>query len=516
MGFEETHNDLFDAGVRDDRFALIAKMDEESLVKVKTPCGPTEQFELKEIIQQGSVFGPLKCSVQIDTIGRDCLIEDEGLYKYKNAVRIPPLAMIDDVLAVTKCGIDSLEVNSLINMKIEAKKLRLSDEKCIFIHVGKSCDTCDNNLKVHEKNMKKKHIGTYLGEIITSDGKLDETVDKRRSKGVGILSQITGIISSVSFGFHYFNISFTLRESMLLNGMLFNCEAWNYITEKQLEILEEVDLMMLRKVMKTNVKTAKESLFLESGCLPIRFVIAKRILMFLWNILKRDKKEMIRKVYEVQKVHGMKDDWAETVRMDILEYDINLSDEIISKMSKNMFKNLVDKAVKQKATEYLNKKAESHSKSQHLMKINLVREKYFESDKFSRSDVELLFSLRTRMIDVRKNFPSKYNNQIGCRLCMVQVEDQKHILKCEKLVARVKIPVDIEYEDIFKSVEKQKEILKVFKELLRTRELLLNTSHQTNDGPDARVHQDHNQEDSVAANNFGITVINDVIINVVK
>ena len=180
-----------------------------------------------------------------------------------------------------------------------------------------------------------------------------------------------------------------------------------------------------------------------------------------------------------------------------------------------MFKNVVDKAVK-KATEYLNKKAESHTKSQHLMKTNLVREKYFESDKFSRSDVELLFSLRTRMIDVRKNFPSNYNNQIGCRLCMVQVEDQKHILKCEKLVARVKIPVDIEYEDIFKSVEKQKEILKVFKELLRTRELLLNTSHQTNDGPDARVHQDHNQEDSVAANNFVITVINDVIINVVK
>ena len=70
-------------------------------------------------IQQGSVFGPLKCSGQIDTIGRDCLIEDEGLYKYKDAIRIPPLAMIDDVLAITKCGVDAIEVNTLINMKIE-------------------------------------------------------------------------------------------------------------------------------------------------------------------------------------------------------------------------------------------------------------------------------------------------------------------------------------------------------------------------------------------------------------
>ena len=103
------------------------------------------------------------------------------------------------MLAVTKCGIDSIEVNSLINMKVEANKLRLSDEKCILIHVSKSCEPCDNNLKVHEKNMKKKHI------------------------------------SSVSLGFQFFNISFTLRESMLLNGMLFNCEAWNCITEKQVE-----------------------------------------------------------------------------------------------------------------------------------------------------------------------------------------------------------------------------------------------------------------------------------------
>ena len=135
---------------------------------------------------------------------------------------------------------------------------------------------------------------------------------------------------------------------------------------------------------------------------------------------------------------------------------------------------------------------------------------------FSRSDVELLFSLRTRMLDVRKNFPSKYNNQIGCRLCLVQVEDQTHIMKCEKLVARVNIPLNVDYEDIFNSVEKQKQILKVYKELLRVREILLNTSHQDNDGPDARVHQDNHQEDSVAANNFDSTVINDVIINVVK
>ena len=31
-----------------------------------------------QLVLQGSVFGPLKCCVQIDTLGRDCLAEDKG------------------------------------------------------------------------------------------------------------------------------------------------------------------------------------------------------------------------------------------------------------------------------------------------------------------------------------------------------------------------------------------------------------------------------------------------------
>ena len=180
---------------------------------------------------------------------------------------------------------------------------------------------------------------------------------------------------------------------MLLNGMLFNCEAWNCITERQFEILEEIDLMLLRKVMKANVKTAKESFYLETGCLPVRFVITKRRQMFLWNILKRDKKNLIRKVYEAQKNDGIESDWSETVRKDKIKFNLEISDDKISRMSKNMFKTIVDKAVGKKAIEFLNNIAESHSKSQQLIKSKLVRESYFGSDIFSRSEVELLFSL---------------------------------------------------------------------------------------------------------------------------
>ena len=113
--------------------------------------------------------------------------------------------------------------------------------------------------------------------------------------------------------------------------------------------------------------------------------------MFLWNILNRDSNEMIRKVFEAQKVTEKKGDWTETIRQDKLKYAINLSDEEISELSKIKFKQIVDNAVKIEAIKHLNAIAESHSKSKYLMKPNLKREDYFNDQSMSRSDVELQF-----------------------------------------------------------------------------------------------------------------------------
>ena len=61
-------DDVFDAGLKGDKFALISLMNKKCLVKVKTPVGDTDRFELNRIEMQGTVPVPLKCSVQIDTL----------------------------------------------------------------------------------------------------------------------------------------------------------------------------------------------------------------------------------------------------------------------------------------------------------------------------------------------------------------------------------------------------------------------------------------------------------------
>ena len=111
---------------------------------------------------QGTVPAPLKASVQLDTLGKECTENGEGFFKYKDCVNITPLLMIDDVLAISACGNDSVKTNAIIHSKVDTKHLRFGPSKCFKIHIGsKSVSTCPT-LKVHNQTMASVDKEKYL------------------------------------------------------------------------------------------------------------------------------------------------------------------------------------------------------------------------------------------------------------------------------------------------------------------------------------------------------------------
>ena len=46
-----------------------------------------------------------------------------------------------------------------------------------------------------------------------------------------------------------------LREVMLLNGILYNSEAWQGLTKKQVSSLEAIDESLLRGIRQAHAKT---------------------------------------------------------------------------------------------------------------------------------------------------------------------------------------------------------------------------------------------------------------------
>ena len=76
-----------------------------------------------------------------------------------------------------------------------------------------------------------------------------------------------------------------LRESMLINGILYNCKAWHGVTNKQ-EKLEAINEALLRKLLKAHSKQ-KLIFFLEFRALLLRWVLAQRRIICMKHIMNK-------------------------------------------------------------------------------------------------------------------------------------------------------------------------------------------------------------------------------------
>lgn len=163
LEYFNTATDLYNAGVQDNKFVTIANSNSNCDVSVKTPWGTqTQRTNMSNIEMQGTVLAGLKCSVTIDSIGKECLENVHPvLYKYKNCTSIPPLSLIDDIITVSSCSPDSVRMNGTIHAKIQGKRLELGHKKCFQIHIGKN-NACCPTLNIQGKEMLTASSEKYL------------------------------------------------------------------------------------------------------------------------------------------------------------------------------------------------------------------------------------------------------------------------------------------------------------------------------------------------------------------
>ena len=151
-----------------------------------------------------------------------------------------------------------------------------------------------------EETMEEKIEEKYLGDIISNDGRNIKNIKARVSKGKGINSKILTMLEGIPFGNFYFEVAIILRNSLLVSSLLCNSEAWYNVTKAELELLESVDVMLLRSILRAPKSTPKEMLYLELGCVPFREIVRKRRLSFLYYILHEKPDSMVYKFFEAQ------------------------------------------------------------------------------------------------------------------------------------------------------------------------------------------------------------------------
>ena len=280
LWLDECMNDLYEAGLKNEKLVLLYESNKNANIAIKTSSGTTERFGIRKTVMQGTVWSGLMCTATMDQLCKLILKDASLLYKYRGVVSVPPLEMVDDIITAVKCGSTAVTLNATINAFIESKKLKLGVKKCAKIHIGNksSSEMCPDQ-NIHEEAMKSSEKEKYLGDFVSKKGNSKDTINDRKSRGEAILSEMRAIIRDIPLGRRRTEIGLVLRQAWFLNGCFFNSEVWSGYSDRDLKDLKVIDHNILRLITGAQAKVPSEMLYLETAQLPIINVITVRRLL---------------------------------------------------------------------------------------------------------------------------------------------------------------------------------------------------------------------------------------------
>ena len=403
----------------------------------------------------------------MDKMNKIAMADESLHYRYKQDSNIPigVLGMIDDTLAISECGSDSIRKNAVINSFMESERLTLSEEKSVVLHYGseRKCVVPCPTLRVHNEPMLKKTDAKYLGNMLSTEDGLNATIEDRRSKGWGKIASIMGILSEVDMGVHKLEAGLKLREAILINSVLYSAEAWSGVTQKHLARLEVVDTALLRKLTGGHSKCPTEFHHLETRTWKLRHHLTYLRLMYHHQILSRDDNETIKKIYQKQKSMYCKGDWYQLIKEDFEFINCDINEEEIASTPKSIYKTKIKNLVNKAAFNYFLNIKETHSKLDETLYTQFELQPYLTTSLLTQSEKELLYLLRSKCHSSKNNFRKLHKNNTQCQFQCGTAEDQRHtFFKCKHLVNKINNSLLVHYEHIFGTLDEQIEVMKIF------------------------------------------------------
>ena len=229
-------------------------------------------------------------------------------------------------------------------------------------------------------------------------------------------------------------------------------------------------------------KNHKDSLYLETGCVPIRHILSSRRMLYLQTLLLRDDEEVTKRVLRQQQQNPSPGDFSLLIKDDFRKMDMMYDENNIISVGIG-FKKLIKDAIRITAFDELLEMQKTHSKILAIKYEKFEVQPYLKSSMFTNDDVSLLAALRSHTVrGIRCNFKNWYKPNIYCPLkCWSAesspVEDtQQHLLACTKLLSvhtNIVANKRIDHDDIYGDVASQKAAVTLFSKLIDLRNRLL-------------------------------------------
>ena len=293
-----------------------------------------------------------------------------------------------------------------------------------------------------------------------------------------LMGQIFALLSDLPLGSLRLQLGLELRQSWLLNGILFNSEVWHSVDGKDIEQFVEIDKYLLRGLTEAHAKTPVEHLYLETAAFPVPFIISARRMIYLQTILQRSDDELSKRVYTCQKNNPSPGDWCTLVRGDFEAIGVQINEEQIASMSPPNFKKYIKDKVRQSAFMYLEDIKSGHSKVRENKYLSFQKpQQYLTSKMFSNKQCALMFAIKSKTVrGIKENFRNMYSDNTLCPICERSIDSQNHLIQCKVLQDIIPLPNEVHFRDIEGSIDQQKAFIEVYEKYLALRDELLEES----------------------------------------
>ena len=247
---------------------------------------------------------------------------------------------------------------------------------------------------------------------------------------------------------------------------MYSLEALISLKKSHLEMLESCDRALMHSLFLSPRTVPSEAFYFETAAIPLRFHLVSRRFMYLWSILQKPSSELTRKIFDCQVLMPSKDTWVFHVLSELSDYDIQLTFDQISEMTRATFKQVVMHKVRMKAYSYLSQIQATHSKTKNLT-FGRKPQLYLNCSELTLEEKRLLFLLRCESNFCKNNYRMKYQNDMSCFFCQDtnSLDSVPHYIRCNVLNSKPGLQDRLSFlqpSDIYDTLEKQVNFVKVW------------------------------------------------------
>ena len=406
---------------------IIRKLNAKAIVTVRTPVGITDVFELEEIVRQGTVYGPQICISSMDKIN---IIGKNITTFYGPKLPIKAGVFMDDV---SGSGGAAVANNVVYNCRLleEKKKMIFNNKKgkteYVIIPGGKK----DEEIQTVTEQVKKGYINRadehkMLGTWVDESGCYTINIQKRKLHLPYMISSVRQRAHPRKVGMYATDARLKLAEAVIIPSILHNVEAYPFYEQKDIEGLERVQHQVLTGLLDIPISTPYLAILMETGFWTMKARIAYRKLMLYQNILKSDKRRVLKSLIDIQKNEARDTTWYGGIRKILDKYGVK---EDPSNLLKSTWKMLVKKKITEKTGEEIKMKLKDMTKGRTVINDKYEQKKYL--NELEMKDSTRILKMRLHMSKIPGNF--KGDGDGCCTLCHMGIGRIEHYFECSKV-----------------------------------------------------------------------------------